>query len=427
MLKQELFILSNLQTSFTGEKNLHSAFLKKNIGKNYKRYIESLIQKDLIEKTGNYYAGNYSNRYKLTRAGKDYKIDNSLIQDLLIKMFKEVRISRSLKNQSDAELNLNTTLSHIASKDFQILRKDWKELVKSLSNKPEKVKKIREAIKLLRTESWSAIDSDNGNRIYTILSNCPKELRNIIRLKHSDGNFYYGTEFDITNAQPFFLADYLSSVVFENVIDRYEVARFYEITKSGKWNQYVSEIILSDIKTAKQLFMSYVFSKSYCHSENGISYNERYDKLMQEHFPSIHKWILSNNFNNELSILLRASESKWSHSVIKSLRQVLKTTIYSVHDCIIVPNIDSIVKESCKIIKESTKATVKLKELKQDISISGNNVDYSFSFLNNLEYISNETIINSKISEFYKDFSPDSSTSYNIFSQFSNFNLNILT
>jgi choline kinase len=257
--------------------------LIKNI-KGYAKYISFLKEKGfIIESYKNYSTS--SGKCKSFRLGGTYMnhvIDYQLITDntYFIKKLNEFKLDR-MKTADDKCLHLTKWLNpDLLEIDYDKAIKYTQDNYKGTGNIRKKNKRIF-AIKSIHNKSWTYSREGNDNRLHSILTSLPKDLRCYVKYNNESL-----ISFDIKNSQPFIYASILNQVINYKIN---LIKCFINNTNHMLYTSIMCDLFRDTLNSKEiQVFINQVLEGTFYETYGDILYNEA---------------IISENVNNECYII----------------------------------------------------------------------------------------------------------------------------
>ena len=329
------------------EMNLWSVILRQRYGTFYNRYVDWLIDHQILKIKSMWQAGAKSKTYKLIL---DFNRDQ-------ITRFKNT--DKILLKKINKEKVILAPIYQTLVKDLYKIKLNYEDAKEHLTNEF--------GVGLLSLNKFNrnllALDSirdgeiyyccDDYGRLHSNFTNLKKNLRNnFLRI---DGE---AVEFlDIKNSQPTFLAQML---INENAILTPELKSFIQHVKNGTFYSTFSELELSKQKV-KNLVYQVLFGKNRAEDKSNTIFIKYWPELWQW----IKDWKKTQSHYSVLSHNLQRVESELMYDKIctQVKQQLPNVTIFTVHDCIFFPesyksiiqpifdlHVDSVIKNLDKLL-----------------------------------------------------------------------------
>ncbi len=343
---------------------LHSQILKKIIGKDYIKYVNYLIENNLIIKSKHFSPNNTSYTYEMGNINltaihhKTVILNDKTLLDNIEKAEKEYyTISVKVKN------------------NYMYLKKWFNK--KLTAEIPENILSHHKyQLKNINESRYRMSIDDFGKRLHTNLTNLPKELRKCLRY---DGNIL--VEVDIKNSQFYFVIkfvlDYVKSnnpklyndlISLDNDIDKLKILKqsveykdaalyikdatsleFYENIGRNFYLKFGFELTRDSIKD--YMFES-IFSKSKSKS--------RIKTIFKEMYPLVYEILDDKKKNNSLEkdkhkALSKSLQRLESSLVLRTICKnplLIDIPIFTIHDAILTTN------ENVPLVKEIIETTL---------------------------------------------------------------------
>lgn len=343
---------------------LNSQILKKIIGNGYTKYVNYLVENNVIIKGEYYSPNNTSYTYEMAN------INLTAIHHKTIKLSDKILLNRLEKAEKEYY-----TISIKVKNNYKYLKKWFNK--KLTAEIPENILSHHKyQLENINESRYRMSIDDFGKRLHTNLTNLPKELRKCLRY---DGNIL--VEVDIKNCQFYFVIkfvlDYVKSnnpklynelISLDNDTDKlnllnqsieYEDAalyikdatsqEFYENIGENFNLKYGFELTRDNIK--KYMFES-IFSKPESKS--------RIKTIFKEMYPLVYKILDDKKKNNSLETdkfkaLSKSLQQLESSLVLRTIckNPLLKDIpIFTIHDAILTTN------ENVPLVKEIIETTL---------------------------------------------------------------------
>lgn len=309
---------------------LNSRFLLKKYGRNYKLYLNYLIENKFLIKSKRYVPKKHSNTYDLILKNYDYskifeyKNYDSSIHKRLLKFYNN-------------DLNFFSHyhgVSHILGKTIEYLNsvtidgpKAFERLQSIYPNeKSQKYYRNQYCINTIINDQIYLVPDKHG-RIHTNYTVLKKEIRNSCLLI-DDEHIY---ERDISNSQPFFLLKLMAenTLFLKKIQD--DLLLYYETVCTGRFYEEVNKLkphLARD--EVKKWVMMIFFNKNYFH-----------DKGFQKLFPTVYEYIRSYKKiygYKSLSHRLQNIESDFIFNGVCSKLIEKGVKYFTIHDSVYVKN-----------------------------------------------------------------------------------------
>ncbi|SHF81492.1 hypothetical protein [Dysgonomonas macrotermitis] len=389
-----------------GQTNINAELLKNIIGDEYNLALYTLNRIGLIYTIGGYVIGKKSSAYRL---------QNDYARSIKVKPSSHVQVKRYIdKVTNKIEAHKKAKFQRLADRDKFIVERYDNCLSKLKMTRIDECKdfiltgKIYEDNKPMQKEYYKNIftkyiiqengtfkisEIDNDNRIYHILTNTPKDLKEYLNIKFS---------IDIKNSHPLLLNKllliyYIDNELFNNIVNK-EIKHInintILISNSKPYTHYVSENIHNDLiynnieeslddtknipldvrkyicKTSQgqmweelldacdakglkaddrgelkaQMFAEVFYSKT-----RTITYKE-YGSVFKSIYPNVYKVINKLKPKGEetkLSHLIMKIESELFHQILERIYKQTEYDAINIHDAVLILNTPS--NENCKI------------------------------------------------------------------------------
>ena len=283
--------------------------------KGYKRYINFLQDEDFLDKRCIPYSTEYKTckKYRLGEAYRKHVLGFHWIEDnsYFIKKTNELKISR-MKTADDKCPHLTKWFNpELLSIDSNGALKYTRDIYKKDSEINKKKNKRIYSIKSIENECWSYSRKGLDNRLHSIFTSLPKDLRKFI--KYNDENLI---SLDIKNSQPFIYASILNQLINPSV---------------NLLNNYLS----NEYNTLHVSTMLDLFHSNLNYNEIQGFVNQVLDGTFYEHFGDIlyNQGLISKDVNgNCLVYMPKEIKGKWirKHVKFESLRKASKDVVMQI-------------------------------------------------------------------------------------------------
>ena len=321
---------------------LNAEVLKMKIGRNYNKYVEYLIENNIIEKVKNHLAGSISRTYKICdsiisnkeiKRVKNYNISYLFDSKFVTQSSESNLIKESVKDRLIKDLFKIDLDSYRASIDL-ILDIDFSDVAIAkdvLSGYDLYNWNLGNIDKILNKEIYYKID-DYG-RFHSNFTNLKSEVRkNALSI---NGRPIY--EFDIPNSQPTFLLLCIKKHMAKYEVDKNEYDEFKDLVISATLYDVLGDMwgIKSKRKVKKQLFAILYGEMKYA-NRNKQLYKFR------EKFPTIYNFMVLYKKANTYKVIaheLQRMESDmiYNHILDYIYEEFPDIIVFTVHDCIAIP------------------------------------------------------------------------------------------
>ncbi len=314
--------------------SLHSRMLQKIYGMKYHLLLEYLMEKDIIEHTGNYSTENCtSNRYKLLIPLDD---EVQIYQSTDYVFNKNYRAHIENRRKSIKEVN-----SPIPVQIRQKLVSDLESV--SISNYIEAIQTIEKTIKDNRRKYLKNLimitklrdgdifwKFDDFGRFHSNLTSLMKSIRDKQLL--IDGEPILSL--DIKTSQPFFLSQIFKSEWLVN--GNPEIQKFIRLVETGDlYDHFIQRYpeMFTDRKSVKPMVFKCLFDEH--------RYDHLYKELFCNEFPTVYEFIENYhvNYGQPLWKTLQRMESELIYSKIYQsiINEINGIKLFTVHDSIHYP------------------------------------------------------------------------------------------
>jgi len=281
--------------------------------KGYKKYIKFLQDKDFLDKDIIEYStiSNNCKKYKLGNAFKKHMLDFHWLEDNshFIKKSNEFKMSR-MKIVDDMCPYLTKWLNP------ELLTIDSEEALKYTRNTYKKDFEINKknkriySIKSIENKCWSYSREGLDNRLHSIFTSIPKDLRKFIKYNHEDL-----ISLDIKNSQPFIYASILNQLINPNI---------------NMMNTYLSND--EEYNTLHVSTMLDLFHSNLNYNEIQVFVNQVLDGTFYEHFGDIlyNEGLISKDVDGQCLVCMPKKEKgNWirKHVKYKNLRKASKEVV----------------------------------------------------------------------------------------------------
>jgi|GEM_PF-1272714 len=307
---------------------LNSRILLKKYGRNYKLYLNYLIENKFLIRSKRFVPNKHSNTYDLNL--KNYEFDK-IVEYRNYDSSKHKRLLKFYSTDLNF-LNHKDDISHILGKTIEYLNSvtiDNHQAIEILQSiyPDEKSQKYYRNLYCINTivNNQIYLVPDKHGRIHTNYTVLKKEIRNSCLLI-DDEHIY---ERDVKNSQPFFLLKLMAEnhLFFKNVQE--DLYFYYESVVSGSFYEEVNKLKpqLSRDEVKKWVMMIF-FNKNHFH-----------DKDFQKLFPTVYEYI--RNFKltygyRSLAHRLQNIESDFIFKGVCSKLIEMDVQYFTVHDSVCV-------------------------------------------------------------------------------------------
>lgn len=344
---------------------LHNDILQQQLGKNYQKVLDVLLESNLIQTNNSYKVGEHSKRYRLT----DYALEMDIIKagvlhkntekkfrtykkNILKTLLKDKDIAKIFYSVTDTYFNAPNDMDSYLDSIIGTVRdekrlhyEDWFNQLKLFNNFTN--------IKEYAESQFYIMKCKKTGRIYNTYTHIPKEFRKLLTTKSNEKLI----ELDLKNSQPFILAvmfllasknenaDKIKSIKYANKLLDINKDKVNDTLYNGNHSPSVSlemfsDIILGDfytnfIKTKNKLgfqkdiptndrkeIKPYALKSFYAYCSDEISIEEQ---VLKEMYPMFFKWLKSAK--NELNKLSYSKEYA-GHKLFAQIVQNIESDIF---------------------------------------------------------------------------------------------------
>jgi hypothetical protein len=311
--------------------NLSSVILKEKYGYLYNYYINYLTENNILILTKKHKAGKNARIYKINESVLKNKITRFKNQNkTLIKKYKNDVLS--IDKQDFSKNKIDYWIKKKLVSDLFYVEIDYAKSIfflESTLQDNDIYQRNRYSVESIN-DKHIFYHFDNFGRMHTNFTILKSFLRKNCLLINGEST----CEIDIKNSQPLFLSK-LIDLYNVDFIDEDELKFFKYLTKSGKFYDYfIKKSNDEERKTIKSSVYKVFFGKNY---------PNKFDRIFEEKFPTIYKFIKYfkkvNGGYKTLSYSLQNLESDFIYNkVIKEIFQKNPDiNILTVHDSIISP------------------------------------------------------------------------------------------
>lgn len=312
--------------------HLNSRILLKKYGRNYKLYIDFLIEQKFIFITKKYVPNKHSIIYTLNLKKHsiddivEYKNYDTSKHKRLLKFYNED--FNFLAQKEDLNEVLQTTIENLNY--ITINQIDAFEILYTIypDKKSQKFYHNQYCINTIINKQIYA-KPDKYGRIHTNFTVLKKEVRNSCLLIDNEKIY----ERDISNSQPFFLLKLMSSNTFFFNDYKEDLHFYYDKVVSGNFYEEVNKLKpCLKRNEVKKWVMLILFNKNYYH-----------DKEFESLFPSVYKFIRSYKKQHGYKSLAQRLQNIESDFIFKKIcPQLIEKGIkyFTIHDSICVKKSD---------------------------------------------------------------------------------------
>ena len=314
--------------------DLWSKILRNKYGRNYKTYLDFLIEKKFLSLVSNYYVGKKCKTFKINLDFLEKVARVKIHDSILLNKYKKEYLSRLFTEENNSPIN--PTLRKILIDDLYHVELD----IDASNNWLENEKSNLTLHQFFKNHSLiGGIDEgllfykfDSFGRLHTNFTTLKKYVRkNYLKI---DGKELM--ELDIKNSQPLLLAVLLKKEFDEKNFNE-EIKKYIEIVKSGLiyddlFEKYPEYIQSRD--AAKKFVYTVLFGKNY--------YKIIENKIFQKEYPTVYDYIKTlKNLNGYkyISHQLQLLESNFIFDkVVTEIKNKFPhIRLFTVHDSIIFP------------------------------------------------------------------------------------------
>lgn len=332
-------IINELLTKYTltGEISftIWSIILQEMYGKHYARYIEYLVDNDIIILTQNKQVGKTSRRYKINlKFIQDEKIRRYEFYDkFLYKKIQRRKIDVSFTSLTSSPINELVRMKII--EDLSYVNVDCDKAMNYLNNIKNDItldSYLKNEISITNISNNDIYYKFDGyGRFHTNFTTLKKYIRNNY-LKINNEDIF---EIDIKNSQPFFLAILMKDYYKFKTIPE-GIKTYIDLAYNGLFYEDFEEKCSVDIPT-RELAKKYVYKVFF-----GKNVKNKINLLFKKYYPEVYEFIL--NYKNEyrdykaLSHKLQKLESDFifNHVVYDIMILNPEINLITIHDSIIV-------------------------------------------------------------------------------------------
>jgi len=321
---------------------LSSKILMDNYHNDYKRYIDYLIENDMIVITAPHQNGVSSTKYRLNM---NLFEDNYFYFYNRHKKVVNKKIEKDLRSLTDPETSsIDLSVRHHLYKDLFKFEVDAFKAKYVLDTLLEE-EKINENKRKVNTQTYEAINErcldftfDKHGRFHSNYTRLKKEIRSTCLIVKYNGSKEGTFEIDVKNSQPMLLLLLLKNNLTELNMEEYDtykdhcktgivydmMIRMYEMSHKGK---------TINRKEAKEMFYHYLF---------GTSKNAESRKMFKRMYPSIDRWLhkykIEHGYKSVARNLQRLESDLIYNNIINEIKLIdPNIPIITVHDSLIVP------------------------------------------------------------------------------------------
>lgn len=310
--------------------NLSSLILKEKYGHIYNKYIDYLLEKNILILVKNYRKGKHTKIYSINEKVLTDKITRYKNTDkILLKKYKN---NVSMIDERDIESSLiDIDVKRKLVNDLFYTQIQFDKAIYFLDSTMQDVdiyNRNRYSVESI-SDKQIFYHFDGYGRLHTNFTILKSFIRKNCLLIDSEETL----EIDIPNSQPLFLTKILDN--FTNMIDKDELSLFKYLTKKGLLYQFILDNSqLNGKKSAKEMIYKVFFGKNY---------RNKYDNIFMSLFPSIHNFIkIYKKENKNYRILAHELQNLESNlifnKIVKEIMYVYpEIKVITVHDSIIYP------------------------------------------------------------------------------------------
>lgn len=313
---------------------LNATILKDRYGYLYNYYINYLVETGILTLVSNYKKGKSSRIYSLNEKIFTNKISRYKNEDkVLLKKYKK-KVFDTVELTDD---NNNLILPEVKQKlisDLFDVKIEMERSIFFLDNLKDK------DIDMYNRNLYSVDCINNGHifyhfdaygRMHTNYTILRAFIRKNCLLIDGDRT----SEIDISNSQPLFLTKLINDSK-SNWIDKKEFSIFKELTISGKYYEYIKQVLnIEERSDVKEMTYKVLFGRN--------SSNSKADKNFKAIFPTIHRFIqLYKKENGDYKVLAYKLQKMESNLIYnKIIKKIIISNpnikIITVHDSIVIP------------------------------------------------------------------------------------------
>jgi hypothetical protein len=325
------------------------------LGCNYKKYLECLLDKGIIETDNHYMIGQKSKGYRLAEKYKNQRVKQVEITDKYI--LKKIKAFRAIQ-ESKIQLGPHQYI-YKCLKQVEINIDGARNFIEQNINNNDEYTSYSISVDLIESKSFFfSVDSTAG-RVHNNITNLSRNLRPFLRYNNEKL-----VEIDIANSQPFLfnilIIDYnnninSSSYIYNtykttNIIPSYvsnktDILIYRDITSSGKFYENLMDKM--EIYEDRSLFKVRFFKKVFYSKENPYYISEE-RKRFTELFPNVSQVISyykKDDYRNLAISLQRVEADIMINRIVPRLAN-MGIYVLTIHDSILTtPDKIEIVKE----------------------------------------------------------------------------------
>ena len=347
---------------------LHAQTIKRVIGKNYRKFIDNLIQWGILESDGQYIPNEKSIGFRISKkynsAGfKPIEVTDQFLIDKI--------------NQHKKELNKPAKEKYpILWDNLQHIEIDFKKAFQWIENNAETSKQYNSylgSIEAIRLKDWFFAIGEKANRLFYNIAGLKRESRQFLRYKNQPL-----FEVDIANSQPLFLNTLIQNFLkkannISRGLDSYygniiilsydalketdtsfiDLALYQDLTQKAEFYKFLQKEM--NYQGSYDVFKVDVFSKIFYNAKRKNQSTEW--KQFKKIFPTVSKAIeyFQKDDYRDLAIKLQQAESDLMLN--KVVPKLAKENIYclSVHDSLLVLEKD--IPKTVEVIKREFKTS----------------------------------------------------------------------